>query len=135
MSGQERFKESNEEIKERYDLASSRISSICGEETVPGKYRDYFCRTAEFICLVNEVLHMKEINVLEWRSLKECEQMNEQLYAAILPERYEDSYANPAAAVRKLGDVFGGILCFLFAELRSMIGYAFEGRTTELSSL
>lgn len=34
MSGQERFKESNEEIKERYDLASSRISSICGEETV-----------------------------------------------------------------------------------------------------
>ena len=133
MSGQERFKESNEEIKERYDLASSRISSICGEETVPGKYRDYFCRTAEFICLVNEVLHMKEINVLEWRSLKECEQMNEQLYAAILPERYEDSYANPAAAVRKLGDVFGGILCFLFAELRSMIGYAFEGRKERMT--
>ena len=133
MSGQERFKESNEEIKERYDLASSRISSICGEETVPGKYRDYFCRTAEFICLVNEVLHMKETNVLERRSLKECEQMNERLYAAILPERYEDSYANPAAAVRKLGDVFGGILCFLFAELRSMIGYAFEGRKERMT--
>ncbi len=151
MGYQEIFEKSNEEVKERYDLICERIASVCTEETVSEKYRDYFRKTAEFLCLAADVLRQEEAGELSNRTMAECEALNEKLYADILPEcdklsdcfaetchtgmsgGYEYSYANPRQAVTLLGEEFGGILCFLYTELRSLIGYAFEGRKMHMT--
>lgn len=151
MGYREIFRKQNEEVRERYELICGRIEKIREEETVSEKYRDYFKKTAEFLCLVSEVLRQEEEGKLDNRSIEECRHLNEKLYADILPEGYtagdctegarnngmpggyEHSYANPKTAVERLGEEFGKILCFLYTELRPLIGYAFEGRKMHMT--
>ena len=54
------------------------------------------------------------------------------LYEDILPENYENSFANPAVAVKCLGEEFGALAAFLYTEMRSLIGFTYEGRLDEL---
>ena len=53
----------------------------------------------------------------------------------IFPENYAESYANPAYAVERLGEVHGRILSFLYTELRGMIAYKFEERLEDITIL
>ncbi len=128
MSYQDIFRESNEKAKERYALVMERIRQIGSEETVSEPYREFFRETAAFLCLTDDVLRQEETGALNRLSSDACERLNQKLYEAVLPSHYDASYANPAAAVRRLGETFGGLLCFLYAELRALIAYAFEGR-------
>jgi leucyl aminopeptidase (aminopeptidase T) len=57
--------------------------------------------------------------------LEELKAVNNILYADILPENYEISYANPDFAVKKLGE-YGRFFSAVYAELRSQIAYAYE---------
>lgn len=114
--------------KERHDLVIERIVQIEKEESVPEKYRDYFVKTAEFLRKIDETLKMAEDGSLDTEPLEEAEKRNEGFYQDILEENYETSYANPAYAVSQLGEEFGGILSFLYTDLRACIGYAYEGR-------
>lgn len=118
----------NREIDERYALVTERIFDIRTNTEVPEKYQDYFKKAAEFICLTDDVLRQKEMGTLDRRTLKECEQMNYQLYADMLPENYANSYLNPQAAAGILGEEFGRLLCFLYTELHALTAYAFEGK-------
>ena len=128
MGYQDFFKVSNENVKERHALVAGRIAEICQEACVAGRYRDYFRKTAGFLCLVDGILRRQEAGELDNRTLEECERDNQALHEEILPEQYEDSYLNPAAAARALGTPFGPLLSFLSVELRAAIGPAFEGR-------
>jgi hypothetical protein len=69
---------------------------------------------------------------LETASLEELQRRNRALYADILPEHYEESYGNPAYAVGELGEDTGRELCFLYAELRSLIGCVYEDRLEDV---
>ncbi len=135
MGYKEIFQESNEEVTERYELMIGRITEIRSEQQVSEKYQDYFKKAAEFIYLTAFVLQEENAKRLEDRTFLECEKVNQMLYRDILPEFYEESYANPAAAVRLLGEKFGPMLCFLYTELRAMISYAFEGRKMHMTIL
>lgn len=44
-----------------------------------------------------------------------------------MPEHYKESYANPDYACITLGEEYGTLLSMLYAELRSLIPYAYEG--------
>ena len=118
----------NREIDERYALVTERIFDIRINTEVSEKYQEYFKKAAEFICLTDDVLRQKEMGTLDRRTLEECEQMNHQLYADMLPENYADSYLNPQTAVSILGEEFGRLLCFLYTELHALAAYAFEGK-------
>lgn len=63
---------------------------------------------------------------------EELKELNEKLYEDIRGDRYETSYGNPAWAVSRLGKELGRLLCFLYAEIRGDIAYAFEGRMLEM---
>ncbi len=115
-------------IKERAELAMERIGEIALEREVPERYRDYFRRTAGFI-LTMEALYgeIKNGAVREY-DLKTWQELNYKLYKDILPEHYEESYANPDYAVKMLGEEYAQLLSFLYTEIRAMIVYAFEQR-------
>jgi len=125
----------NETVSERFMLVVERIRQIPKQQDTEDGFRDYFQRTSEWICLTLEVLAMEKEGRLDNRSLEECEQLNKRLYADVLPENYDASYANPAYAVQKLGEGFGGLLSFLYTECRALAAYAFEGRIMHMTIL
>lgn len=121
-----------EVIKERYQLSMARIREILEEETVKEPYRVYFKIVSEFILLCGRVMAAKESGELDRWDGRTLEEQNRKLYKDILPEHYEESYANPAYAVSVMGEEIGKLLCFLYAEIRGNIVYAFEGRMLDM---
>lgn len=118
------------QIEERLELVLERIARIArgGEENaVPKAFRDYFARTAEFVLRTRVVLDAVRNRELENWSLTEHQEMNRALYGDIAPEAYDVSYGNPAYAVERLGEEYGSMLSMLYAELRALIAYAYEG--------
>lgn len=132
MNYRQILKEENEAVKERLELAFERIQEIPGEvknSSMPENYRDYFTKTAEFLKLMETQIGYQ---VLE-HSLEELKENNCILYGELCAERYESSYANPAYAVKMLGEAYGKLLSFLYAEFYGMIIYAREYRLEELT--
>lgn len=122
-------------IEERYELAVERIRVMQSENTVPEKYRDYFHQMAAFVQMIDELRTQLLKGSYQQADQKELAAWNESLYRDILGEAYETSYANPAYAVRMLGEGYGQILSFLYTELRGAIVYTFEGKTEYLDIL
>ncbi len=151
MSYRKVYEMENEQAAQRYELVLERIRQAAAQPETKERYADYFQRTAKFILLTTDVLDMQQKGELDHRSMEECEQLNRCLYQDILPRTksgyqtdetngsrevcYETSYANPAYAEEMLGEEFGGPLCFLYAECRALIAYAFEGRLADMTIL
>ena len=139
MSDRDIYETENALAKERYALVCERIREAAKQPETQEAFADYFKKTAAFILLTTEVLQMQQAGTLWRRSLAECEQLNERLYADLSPGKkdvcYENSYANPAYAAGRLGSEYGGMLCFLYTECRALIAYAFEGRLADMTVL
>lgn len=112
-------------MEERMELSIQRIREIESECEIANEYADYFIHAARHILNVYEVYQNKEKKT-KLTTLPEKQKQNETLYYELLPKHYETSYANPAYAVLKLGKEYGVLLCAVYAELFSMISYAFE---------
>lgn len=133
MDYREKFKEQNETVLERFDLAMERINSILVEETVKAPYLEYFRTVADFILMIEDINEMNINNELSEKSEEWLKTMNKSLYNDILEENYIESYANPVFAVVTLGEEYGRMLSFLYTDIRNMIVYAFESRMLEIT--
>ncbi len=120
---------------ERYDLAVGRIREIKNEQTVAEVFQDYFRKMADFVCIIDEVKTSLTDGSYEQFSLEELQDLNHRLYADILPENYQTSYANPTYAVSTFGKPYGQLLSFLYTEFRGAIAYVYEGKTEYLDIL
>ena len=58
--------------------------------------------------------------------LQELERHNEICHIDLLGRNYETSWANPAWAVKQLGEKFGQLLCAVSAELHSLTAFVYE---------
>lgn len=122
-----------EVYEERYGLAMGRIREIPGERFGVPVLEAYFSAMSEFLLLIDENRNFLEKGGgISGASLEQLKKRNLELYEDILPGHYERSYANPAYAVSQLGEELGAVLSFLYAELRSLIGFCYEGRLEEL---
>ncbi|MBE5884594.1 MAG: leucyl aminopeptidase [Lachnospiraceae bacterium] len=122
-------------MQERIELALERIGAIPEERWGIGeaeKYEAYFVSVAQFLLLIGQTKMFLEQNALVTATFEELQERNHALYADILPEHYEESYANPAYAVKVLGEEYGAMLSFLYTEMRSLIGFVYEGRVGEM---
>ena len=127
--------EEREILQERLELALLRIREIPGEdfqgaELLP--WKEYFTTVAKFLLLIEDTRQFLEQGKQATATLEELQQRNRALYEDILPENYENSFANPAYAVKMLGEEFGVLVSFLYTEMRSRIGFTYEGRLDEL---
>jgi len=121
---------------ERFHFASERIQSIheetsqgnCSVSTHGEAFADYFHKVSSFLLQILDLYEKKSAGELSGYPLEKLQALNNALYQDVLPKMYENSYANPAFATKKLGMEFGQLLCTLYTELRSNIVYAFEGR-------
>ena len=117
-------------LDERYELAVGRVREILQEQTVPADFVSYFHSAARFILLCDEVKTRLETGVYD-EDPSQMKADNLALYEDILPAHYGESFANPAYACLKLGDGMGKLLCFLYAQVRGLIAYVFEGKLEE----
>ena len=129
------LKEENENAAERFALSLERIREIPEEREVPDKFREYFSRTAGFIGMIGRLWRDLGENGEEEMTLEELKDRNHALYEDVLPENYEESYGNPSYAVKMLGDGYGQLLSFLYAEIRGEIVCAYEGRLSMIAAL
>ncbi|MEY8389981.1 aminopeptidase [Lachnospiraceae bacterium 45-W7] len=133
MSYQEFWKPYRKETEERFPLVVERLKQMETEETTAYPYRAYFRHAAAFLgklCALEEQIYKGE---LAYKSLEELQKLNRELYEEILPQHYADSYGNPSYTAAQLGEELGRLLGMLYADIRSLIPYAFEGRTYELT--
>lgn len=127
--------EEREILQERLELALLRIREIPGEdfqgaELLP--WKEYFTTVAKFLLMIEDTRQFLEQGKQATATREELQQRNHALYEDILPENYENSFANPAYAVKMLGEEFGVLVSFLYTEMRSLIGFTYEGRLDEL---
>lgn len=133
MKYNELFREDNEAIRERYELATERIALMEQEDSVREPYRAFFHKAASLVLMVKRVAELALVDKLTELSYKEQEGLNRALYEDIVGENYYYSYANPSFAAEKLGLKFGKLLSYLMTELRSIIIYAYECRLYEIT--
>lgn len=123
-------------VEERFLLAKERIQEIKNEKISDSPkfepVQKYFIKMAEFVSMVCDTYSFIKEGGLSSAPMEELKEKNYRLYEDILPENYEHSYGNPAYAAECFGEELGKILCFLYAELRSMIPFAYESRLEEM---
>ena len=122
------FYKESDDIIERYELASERISTIKEDKELAEKLQSYFNQVAEFIMSVVPVMDKAVAGELEGRSLEECEKDAEAIFAIYKKGTYENSFLCPTYAVEQLGQEIGGPLSGIFYLLTDMIRAAFAGR-------
>ena len=125
MGYRELYQESNEQAAERFELVMERIAQIAEQTDVPEVYDDYFKKTAAFLLQLKEIVTEKENASIETKTMEALEQENKALYEDLFAENYATGYGNPAYAVEKLGEEYGQILSFLYAECRKHIRDAY----------
>ena len=135
MNYYELFKEQNEEVQERLLLYKERIASIKEEKSVKEPFYDYFVTVANFIEDMYELSEVIKSGKDRGYSLEKLKELNRKIYEDVAGTNYENSYANPSVAVERLGQEYGGVLSFLYTEIRGMIVYAYEGRMLEFSMM
>lgn len=119
-------------INERFLLARERIEKIKGESVLPENYQKFFEKTAEFLLMACEdYLFIMEDGLFK-EKIEVLQERNYKLFEDILPENYENSYANPEKSVSLFGEEYGKILSFLYAELRSIIPFVYEKKLEEM---
>lgn len=124
----------DELIDERYDLAMSRIRETQREEAFGEPLLSFFGKCSDFLVMLSGILERSRLRDIHKMSLKELAGENHMLYEDILPQNYAASFANPDYIVSEFEKA--GIcdrqtaqyLCFLYAEIRGLIPYAFEGK-------
>ena len=134
MNYRKLFAKENESVMERYELAIERVREIADSNAAEtGSYSDYFKRVSDFILMMDSLYACASDDKFRTMSLEELQKHNMMLYSDIAGDNYSVSYANPVYAVKMLSEVFGGILSFVYTEVRGMIVYAFEGRMTDMT--
>lgn len=128
--------EEREELKSRYQLAIARIEEIENEglKKENRKFSEYFICVSNFLKQIKEILLLVQEETLYKLSLEELEELNTNLFCSLTQEdNYQKSYLNPTYAVDKLGEKYGKMFSFLYAELFGLIAYAFENRIFEIT--
>ncbi|RHR30288.1 leucyl aminopeptidase [Clostridium sp. AF19-22AC] len=127
--------ERNLQCQERHELSIERMKQIAAEETAGVQFRPYFQAVSAFLLELEAVRRKIESGQWEEASIETMQNFNQALYADILEGRYETSYADPAYAVRLLGEEYGQLLSMLYTEMRGGIPYVFENRMDYLTIL
>lgn len=120
-------KTETQQILERLELVKERIHEIPREKPAAERFFDYFQKAAAFIEITMQAQEAVQTHAIGSWSLEKHRQLNRMLYEELLPGNYEQSYADPAYAVQQLGKEYGSMLSMLYAELRALIAYAYEG--------
>lgn len=126
------------EYELRYELITEKINNIPKESLLSEPFKSYFDNISKFLGRLFEVAGDVKSKALYDKSLKQLKEINHSLYEEILPKNYESCYGNPDYIKKifdeaSLPEEYASLLCFLYAEMRALIPYAYEARIDMLT--
>lgn len=127
------FYTETDDILERFELATERISTIKEDHDLPEQLQAYFNQVAEFVMTVLPVINKAVNGTLAERTIEECQKDNDAIFAIYKSENYENSFLCPTYAVEKLGQELGGPLSAVFYDITNIIEAAFAGRVDKFT--
>lgn len=109
-------------IQERMELSRERLVDI-RKQLDRNNPKELF-----FAELINKLLIYEDImnQDIEDEDIRRLKEYNHSLYRDILPENYGESFANPEYGVSVWGEDLGPVMSSLYAEVGSIIPYAYE---------
>ncbi len=113
-------------IEERFELVAERLRNAVIYEEVPAEYVPFFEEVFVFVKKVLLQYELVKSGAIYETDIEVLTKKNTELYEDIFPGNYEKSFFNPAYAVEKYGSEMGNLLSFLAAEMRALIGFAYE---------
>ena len=113
-------------MEERFELAAERVKQVSREHETAEPFRSFFAETADYVAVMIEEYRWIAGGGLRRADLQELERHNEICHIDLLGRNYETSWANPAWAVKQLGEKFGQLLCAVSAELHSLTAFVYE---------
>lgn len=113
-------------MEERFELAAERVKQVSREHETAEPFRSFFAETADYVAVMIEEYRWIAGGGLQRADLQELERHNEICHIDLLGRNYETSWANPAWAVKQLGEKFGQLLCAVSAELHSLMAFVYE---------
>lgn len=113
-------------MEERFELAAERVKQVSREHETAEPFRSFFAETADYAAVMIEEYRWIAGGGLQRADLQELERHNEICHIDLLGRNYETSWANPAWAVKQLGEKFGQLLCAVSAELHSLTAFVYE---------
>ena len=122
------FYKESDDIMERFELATERISQIKEDKELPENLQAYFNQVADFVMTVLPIMNKAIDGTLAERSLEQCQADNKTIFSIYEKDNYENSFLCPTYAVEKLGEEVGGPLSAAFYSIASIIEAAFAGR-------
>ncbi len=129
--------EEQDVIFERWLLATTRLMEISaelrdGKTPLPKPFAEYFKKCVDFMLMMGDTWEAIAQGGLDKSTADQLAEHNAKLFEDVTEKNYPESFANPEAAVSRLGEEYGKLLCVLYCELRRSIGYAFEEDQEEL---
>ena len=127
------FYQETDDILERFELATERIATIKEDHDLPEKLQAYFNQVADFILTVLPIMNKATDGTLGERTITECENDNDAIFAIYGEDTYKNSFLCPTYAVEELGQELGGPLSAIFYEMTNIIEAAFAGRVDKFT--
>ena len=127
------FYKETDDILERFELATERISTIKDDKDLPENLQKFFNQVADFVMTVLPVMNKAIDGSINSRSLEECQADNEAIFSIYSKGTYENSFLCPQYAVAQLGPEIGGPLSAVFYSTTGIISAAFAGRVDKFT--
>ncbi len=122
-------------LDERYMLVMDRIRDIDKEDAFGDPLLSFFHTCSALLIFLAGILERSLERGTEGMTTEELAAENHKLYADIAGKAYEQSFANPDYIVAKFEEAgitdakdLARYLCFILAQIRGLIPYAYEGR-------
>lgn len=141
----EEILEENESVLERYELAMERVNTMLEEQEDTWLYQKenynyfvYFKTVKSYLQAIGQAYELVKSGAVKEMSMEALEQLNHGLYSFVTGEgveglSYENSFTNPAYAVKMLGKKDGKLLSFVYTELTGLISYTFTQRLFDIT--
>ena len=122
------FYKETDDIIERFELATERISQIKDDKELPEQLQAYFNQVADYVMTVLPVMERAIDGTIGERTIEQCQADNDAIFAIYESEAYEKSFLCPTYAVAELGQELGGVLSAVFYKVTNIVQAAFAGR-------
>lgn len=120
-------------IQERYGLVKERIENIKNEQQLAEGFGNFFTETSAWLAELARAWDYVGSDRYNEASIEELKKLNKCLYAPAMKENYDNTFLNPAYAVKQLGEEYGRMLSFLASELFGMIACVYERKLYDLT--
>ncbi len=120
------FKKRNKDFESDYEKNLNRVQEIIVEtqKNSHSKMNVFFFHVSEWIFMLAEMEKDFNEDYFKKHSFEELKEFNYRLFKELLPENYDNSYANPAYCSQKFGPEIGKLISFLYFEFRNFVSYA-----------